>query len=355
MSVEGSLVMVVPGDVDDPERPSGGNTYDRRLREELSARGWQVDWRPVRGDWPHPAAAARSELRRILAHAPHDSVVLVDGLVACAAPEVVVPAALRHRLVVLVHMPLGLHLDTPRAAAREACVLRACAGVVVTSRWCREWLVAVYGLEPSRVGVAVPGTDRAEISAGSTRGTDLLCVAAVTHGKGYDVLLDALAQLTDRTWRCECVGTLVRDPGFVARLGVQARAVGLASRFVLAGARTGAALEASYRSAGLVVLPSRAETWGMVIGEALAHGLPVVASDVGGVPEALGATAAGTQPGLLVPAGDGLALARALRRWLEDPDLRGELRVAALQRRPSLPAWSGTADRVANLLLGARA
>jgi len=91
----------------------------------------------------------------------------------------------------------------------------------------------------------------------------------------------------------------------------------------------------------------------MVIAEALARGLPVVAAEVGGVPEALGRSADGTRPGLLVPPGDPAALRDALRTWLEDAGMRRRLRAAARERRASLADWSTTASAVAELLQGA--
>ena len=88
----------------------------------------------------------------------------------------------------------------------------------------------------------------------------------------------------------------------------------------------------------------RGETYGMVVTEALARGLPVVASDVGGVSEALG------HGGLLVPPDDPAALATALRGWLTDAGLRERLRRAARERRETLPSWSATTSVVAGVL-----
>jgi glycosyltransferase involved in cell wall biosynthesis len=88
----------------------------------------------------------------------------------------------------------------------------------------------------------------------------------------------------------------------------------------------------------------------MVIAEALARGLPVVAAEVGGVPEAMGREADGTRPGLLVPPDDPAALRNALRAWLEDSALRERLRAAARERRTSLLDWSTTTSTVAEVL-----
>jgi glycosyltransferase involved in cell wall biosynthesis len=127
----------------------------------------------------------------------------------------------------------------------------------------------------------------------------------------------------------------------------------LGDRVCFAGPRTGADLDRSYATADVLVLASRAETYGMVVSEALARGLPVVAADVGGLTEALGHGAGGIRPGLLVPPGDPTALGTALRAWLGDSELRGRLRRAARERRESLSGWSATTSIVAGVLAGA--
>src|SRR5581483_950121 len=100
------------------------------------------------------------------------------------------------------------------------------------------------------------------------------------------------------------------------------------------------------------VLASRAETYGMVVTESLARGLPVLAADVGGLTEALGYGADGIRPGLLVRPDDPTALSAALHAWLTDAELRTRLRRAACERRQSLSAWSTTASQLAGVLAG---
>ena len=320
--------VIVPEGIDDPARPSGGNTYDRRVVDGLTALGWTVHEHAV------PVAARNGALARAVGRIPDGAVVLLDGLIASPAPEAVVPHAHRLRLVVLLHMPIG--------DSRERDVLAAAAAVVVTSEWTRRRLGELYGPGLDRVLVAEPGVDPAPVAAGTDGGEALLCVAAVTPHKGHDALLDALATVADLPWRCSCVGSLDRDPVYADR--VQRRANG---RVTFTGARTGSELERTYAAADVLVLPSHAETYGMVITEALARGVPVIATDVGGVSEALG------DGGLLVPPGDPVALGAALRAWLEDPELRGRLRRAARERRATLRGWDATTSVVADALAGA--
>lgn len=349
-----SVHVVVPADVDDPRVPSGGNTYDRRVCRGLADVGWSVSQVPVAGRWPRPDDAARAALAGVLAALPDGAVVLADGLVACGVPDVVVPHAQRLRLVVLVHMPLvdGGAADAAELDALERVTVRAASAVVATSRWSARRLISHHGLPGDRVHVVPPGTDPAPVVAGSPGGGRLLSVAAVTQGKGQDTLVRALASVADLPWRCTLVGSLDRDPRFVGEVRDLIDRLGLAGRVELAGPSVGGALADRYAAADLVVLASRTETFGMVVIEALARGVPVVASAAGALPDTVGRTAAGVVPGLLVPADDPVALGSAVRRWLGEPALRERLRVAARERRATVGGWAETSRAMAAVLAG---
>src|SRR4051794_21656710 len=343
------LRVVLPAGVDDPARPSGGNVYDRRVLDGLTKRGRRIEEHQVAGSWPNPDTDDLGRLAAALGTMPDDCVVLVDGLVASGAAAVLVRESERLRLVVLLHMPVGPDRS-------EAIVLGAATAVLTTSDWARSQVRTWYGLR--QIDVALPGVDPAPpvTRHRDAGGTSFICVAAVHRGKGHDVLLEALAALGDRAWKLTCVGSLEVDPDFVASLQTQVYARTWERRVLFTGPLSAAALSASYDAADLLVLPSRSESYGMVVAEALAHGLPVVASAVGGVSEALGGVEpVGAMPGLLVPPGDAPALTGALRSWLDDPGLRERLARSAARRRPALRSWEATVSDVADVLARAGA
>ena len=322
-----AVYAVLPNDIDDPASPSGGNRYDRRLLTGLAALGWSVREIAVPGAWPTPSDEDLGGLAAALVSVPDGGVVLVDGLVGSAAAGVLVPAAARLRVVLLVHLPL----DTPG----EAAVLAAARAVVTTSPCTRL---------PVPVQVATPGVDRAALATPSPAGDRLLCVGAVAAHKGQDRLADALAAVPE-PFTCTYVGSLTREPDFVAALRTR-----LDDRIGLAGALTGPELAAAYAGADLLVSASRGETYGMVATEALARGIPVLAVRVGGLPVALGHAPDGSLPGLLVEPDE---LTGAVRRWLTDASLRDRLRRSARDRRETLTGWDVTARIVSGVLAAA--
>jgi glycosyltransferase involved in cell wall biosynthesis len=327
---------VVPAGIDDPARVSGGNVYDRQVRDGLVGRGWAIRVCEV-------AERRRSTVGDVLAGIATGDLVLIDGLVASSDPAALASHADRLRQVVLAHMP-GVD------PARESVVLRGVRAVVATSRWTGRTLIERYGVPAGMVWIAPPGVDRADVAPLSAAGDALLCVAAVTRHKGHDLLFAALGELRQMTWRCVCAGPLDREPAFVAEQRGQLAARAIADRVCLPGPLAGGELDRAYARADVLVLASRVEGYGMVVTEALARGLPVIATSVGGVPEALGHAGSGRRPGILVPPGDPRSLRTALSRWLRDERLREELRAAALDRRTALRGWSDTAAQVAAAL-----
>ncbi|MCT2581620.1 glycosyltransferase family 4 protein [Actinophytocola sp. S1-96] len=307
---------------------------------------------PVAGTWPTPDTAASAALDRALADVPDGDVVLVDGLVACGVPAVVVPHARRLRLAVLLHLPLGdeTGLTSDRAAELDALereTLREAFAVVATSPWARRRLIGLHRLDPDRVHVVEPGTDPAPRAAGGD-GSRLLCLASVTPRKGHDLLAEALAEVADLPWTCACVGSVRRDPAHVDEVRALIDRHGLTGRMTLTGPLPDAELERSFSETDLLVLPSRRETYGMVVTEALARGIPVLTTAVDALPDTLGQAPGGGVPGILVPPGDAPALAEALRRWLTEPRLRDRLRERALKRE--LDDWDTAATRLADVL-----
>jgi glycosyltransferase involved in cell wall biosynthesis len=346
----GDLVhFVVPAGIDDPKRPSGGNVYDRRLCEELPRWSWQVHEHPAAGTWPTPDERDRDRLDTLLAELPDDSLVLVDGLIASAA-ETLAGSARRLRIVVLLHMPLAEASSVESVKRVEAAVLNAAAAVITTSSWARQWVIKHLGVDAARVRTAVPGVDTAPTARATAAGVNLLCTGPITPAKGHDVLIAALAKVAGLDWHFTCAGALDLDPAFVESLAAAAARAGLADRFVLTGPLSRPALTELRSRTDLLISASRRESYGMAVTEALACGIPVIATDVGGHREAVGQAADGSLPGMLISADDADGLADALRTWLTDPGLRSGWRASAGLRSRDLAGWPETARAVAAVL-----
>jgi len=344
--------VVVPEGFGDPGQPTGGNIYDRHVCAGLAEAGWDVRVMTVAAAQPGPGSGARADLARIVAAIPDGETVLIDGLIASPAAAQLLPHAGRIRMTVLLHMPLASALHTRHDASAqrsERVVLRAATGVIATSDWTRQQVLTRCAIPARQVHVARPGVDQVAAPARPVRG-HLICVGVLGPHKGQDVLVEALADLAERDWHCVLAGPLDRDPDFVRQLQARITRLGYGHRVRLTGVLTGAALSHAYTAADLLVAPSRSETYGMTVTEALAHGLPVIAAAAGGLPEALGFTGDGMRPGQLVPPGDPAALAAAIGDWLGDEHHRHRLRTAARQRRSTLRGWDQTTQEIANAL-----
>lgn len=343
------LEFLLPGD---PEARTGGTLYDRQVISGLSALGWRVRRRRLPEGFPFPDRGALEAAEEVLAAAPDDALVVVDGLALGAMPAQAAAQAERLRLVALVHHPLALETGLAPDAARrlyesERRALATVRRVLVTSESTAAAL-GDYGVPRTRIGVIEPGVTPRTRARGSRDGAlSLLCVAAVVPRKGHDILVQALHGLRQLPWRLTCVGSLQRSPETVAKLRLQLSTLGLEDRIGLVDEVDEAELIEHFDRADIFVLPTHYEGYGMALAEALAHGLPVISTRTGAVPRTVPPEA-----GLLVSPGDGEALARALERVMREPELRRRLADAAFAAGRRLPTWQEVAARFAAELRG---
>ncbi len=356
-------MLLLPRDLD---APTGGCRYDRRVLEALHQQRWACEVMRLDDSFPRPDAAALANAESAVSALPDGSTVIADGLAFGAMPDIAARHAARLRWVALVHHPLGLETgldaaESERLIDAERRALAAARRIVVTSEATAAALARLHmvgrGAQPAVV--IEPGCDlpraRGARSAGdgSRRGQpaasaapQILCVASVTPRKGHLVLLDALAGLQNRPWVLHNVGSLTMDAAAARDAQAAALRHGLAARVLWHGAAEAEALDGWYRRADLFVLPSYFEGYGMVVAEALAHGLPIVASDTGHAARLLAGGA-----GLLVAPGDAKALRTALARLLDSAPDRAALSAAAACAAPErLPSWNEAGARWQTLL-----
>ena len=331
-----SIYLLVPGDIN---TRTGGYRYDKRILEGLRARGHQVELISLEGNYPFPDASALEQAEAQLAALPDQSLTVIDGLAFSVMPEQLGRHAHRLKLVALIHHPLALETGISSVQAAqlrhgETAALRHAQRVITTSQSTAESLHDYQ--VPDAVMVAVrPGTDPAPLASGAApEFFNLLCVATLTQRKAHGVLIDALSKLTDLPYRLTCAGSVERDVPTAKALFSQCEKLQLQKRVHFSGEADDETLSALYQQADLFVLPSYHEGYGMVLDEAIARGLPIVASDAGAIPSTIP-----TNAGLLVPPGNSDALAAALRRFMEDEVLRHSMQSAARSARNSLRSW----------------
>lgn len=161
--------------------------------------------------------------------------------------------------------------------------------------------------------------------------TDVLFVGELRDLKGVDVLLEALAELKERAVTATIVGSGPDEMKFKALCS----SLGLDERVRFTGALP---IRDAFSLGRVMVVPSRAESFPYVVLEAAAAGLPLIATDVGGIPE----ITAGTDTGLVEP-GNVRALAAALAAALDSPDLaiaRAARLKAAIARKFTVAAMT---------------
>lgn len=336
---------------------SGGRVYNTELGTALRRLGWNVEERTIVADWPWPDPVERRAVRDALT-APPVQPVIVDGLIGSACPlELEEAVAAGVAVVLLVHLPLPAEtgLTNPQRTQLtdlERDALAAATVVAATSHWAAADLCRRYGLADVRV--LLPGATPAPVAAGS-HPPQLIMAAALTPVKNHATALAALDQLRDLSWRAVLAGAHRHDET-VRAVRHHLRTAAHSNRIRLPGELSGSALDRLWHDSDLLLVPSWTETYGLVVTEALARGIPAVVSRDTGAVEALTGSPSPSRvasgpndrapdvlAGALADPADPQEWADTLRTWLTDAALRDHWRCHALRRRDALRSWSDTA------------
>jgi glycosyltransferase involved in cell wall biosynthesis len=340
------LTFCIPGDI---ALPTGGYRYDREVLARLSAFGVNARHLQLDGSYPDPSASDLTRTQVQLAACSPRDILLIDGLALGAMPPAMI-ADLPHRVVALVHHPLGLEagLTDERATfllQNEKAVLAHVRHVIVTSTATKRILLNDFNLTDRKVTVAEPGTARAPRATGVGKPPQILAVGAVSTRKAYDQLVTALAALPDLDWRLTIAGSVTLQPDTTTALREIIDRSGVSDRIALTGALDDIHLAALYARADLFAMSSLFEGYGMALTEALARGLPIVASSGGAAADTLPDLAA-----IKVLPGDITGLTAALRRVMSDDGLRRRMGDAAWTAAALLPSWDDTAREIADVI-----
>ena len=343
----GQLHFVLPGD---PMTLTGGYLYDRCMVEGLRALGWDVTVHSLDPGFPRPDQTGLDEARKILNAIPAQCLVVIDGLALGGMPALIEEQTHRLNLLALIHHPLAAETGLDKNTARclfvsERRALAAVRHVIVTSATSARGLSG-YGVAQERIAIVVPGTAQVSRTLGSgSSALNLLCVATLIPRKGHQTLLSALALVADRPWRLCCIGSLERNTTTVTAVRRQISRLGFQDRVTLLGEIEEQGLRQHYMTSDVFVLASHLEGYGMVLSEALSHGLPIVATTAGAIPEtvALGA-------GILVSPDDVDALGEALANVIDDSSLRNRMAQASWMAGRELPTWHQASRAFANAI-----
>ncbi len=333
-----SAAFAIPGDM---HQRTGGYIYEKSLLLALRAGGRTVRHVQLPGTFPDPSPAEMAESVAALASLPADEPLILDGLVY-GAIDTEGLATVRAPIIGMIHHPLGLETGLPAARARflierEKANLALATHVFVPSPHTARTLVSTFYVPEERITIVTPGFEKqAGIRAPQTPPL-ILSVGLIAARKGHDVLLRALERIADLDWQAVIVGK-THDRDVERALRAQHAAGPLGDRLRIVGEIESDELESLYGRAALFALATRYEGYGIVFGEALVHGLPIVTCRTGAVPDTIPEGC-----GILVPVDDDAAFADALRLLLSDKAFRDDMGRKAAVAGAALPTWTDSA------------
>jgi glycosyltransferase involved in cell wall biosynthesis len=340
------IAFVIPGDL---ASLTGGYGYDREVMAQLIERGVTVRHIALPASFPFPTDEDVSQTAHLLSDIPPHIPLLIDGLAYGGFSPSLLDTLKQRCVVALVHHPLCAETGHDARTAQllktsEKRALDAARHIIVTSEATRNGLICDFEIAPSRITVAEPGVKRFAFTTIRTPAQQLLAVGTVIERKGYDVLIEVLHEMRELSWALHIVGAVDRCPHTFVSLQKRVDALDLTSRIVFKGALSPEQVERAYHEADVFILTSQLEGYGMVLTEALAHGLPVISTRTGAATDPRYGEALN-----LVDSGDVTGLRDAICLFLRDDEVRIKAAKHARRIAAHLPTWADTAKIIASV------
>jgi glycosyltransferase involved in cell wall biosynthesis/SAM-dependent methyltransferase len=325
--------------VGDTGRRTGGYLYHAEVFARLGEMGVTVEEIIPCGASMEEQQRAASRPGSLLDPSAFD-VIVVDALARIVCAPHLDRWREKRPVVAMIHELPGV--ANPEEAGREyefeKPLLRS--NLLVCASEHGKSILEERGIHADCLRIVPPGFDRISRAEGGSPDREdgtlrVLCVGQWIPRKGILDLVRAWTAHERSGATLELVGETDADSGYTAAIR---EAISGGESIVVRGSVDDATLAEAYAAADFFALPSRYEGYGIVLAEALAYGLPVVACDVGPVPELVGSEAA-----ILVPPGEVAALSEALDLLLRDASVRRCMSGAARRRAEKLPRWDDTA------------
>jgi len=203
--------------------------------------------------------------------------------------------------------------------------------IIVTSPFTRNLLIEM-GVKPLCIVIVIPGV---EVLLQKTKYNPvphkLITVSNYTPNKGYLLLINALSELKHLKWTLDCYGNPKFDPEYFKEISDLIDQNNLTNRIFLHSAVSGKELSEAYVNSDLLIHPSEFETYGMVLTEALSHGIPVIASLCGAISQTVPSTM-----GIFFKVNDKDSLGETIKKLLQNESQYQKLCAEAATYNPQL-------------------
>ncbi len=267
---------------------SGGYIYNKNIIESIRTQSVNVELFIPGTDFPFPSKKSIEKCREFFQNADRSSIVIVDSLILGTIPDLIEKFSAKIKIAGMIHLPLSLDPSKSENQKINFKVLeirsfKHSKMLIVTSEYTKYELIKM-GINDDKIHVVTPGINTVANQRNyPEKPENLLCVSRISSSKGQLDLIKALANLQQFEWNLTFCGGFDETDEYYKKIRHQISVSGLENRIVFTGEILPQEIETYYKQADLLISTSCFETYSMVLQEAMAFKIPVVAANSGAV------------------------------------------------------------------------